>query len=596
MRKKILLILIILLCPVLVLAKDTCNCKDIIIKEITKIDSTGYIEEKQEPSINNNKINLDLELFNIEDSITYDITIKNDSEEDYYFTKNSLNINSDYLEYEFLNDSEIIKRNEEKAIQLKITYKNKILEDSYNENNIMTIALANEPLTNPDTKVQYILIILIVLITSTLLFVYKKKSMKLLSILLIPLIPITTKALCNVNLEINANITINEKEALFLEGQKVNIKMKDLAGDNASAATTPHGVSDANITAIKYSETEPIASNKEEKNIVSTTDSPYPIYMWYDNGTIYWWSEAKRPCLSETASYMFIYLKKLTDISGLKYYDSSKTIDMSYSFLYNLNLKSIKNLASWNVSKVTNLQSTFANTGITSLEGLENWDVSNVKNMSSTFSNNSSLTSLEPLRKWNVSNVNFLNNSFYKTGITSPEGLENWDVSNVTNMSSTFSNNASLTSLEPLRNWNVSNVTSLYYTFTNTGIISLNGLENWNVSKVTTMISTFDNATSLTSLEALRNWDVSNVISMNGIFSRTNITNLDGLENWNVSKVTAFYGAFSQISNLTDANSINDWDIQRTANFNFMFFDAPIHPEFTKVQGTWNNVGTFTPN
>ena len=51
---------------------------------------------------------------------------------------------------------------------------------------------------------------------------------------------------------------------------------------------------------------------------------------------------------------------------------------------------------------------------------------------------------------------------------------------------------------------------------------------------------------------------------------------------------------FSGCTRLTDSNAINDWNIQKTASFTQMFKKTPTHPEFTKIQGTWNN-GTFTP-
>ena len=52
---------------------------------------------------------------------------------------------------------------------------------------------------------------------------------------------------------------------------------------------------------------------------------------------------------------------------------------------------------------------------------------------------------------------------------------------------------------------------------------------------------------------------------------------------------------FSNNGKLEITNSIDNWNIKESANFNHMFTNNPSHPEFTKVPGTWNN-GTFTPN
>ena len=57
---------------------------------------------------------------------------------------------------------------------------------------------------------------------------------------------------------------------------------------------------------------------------------------------------------------------------------------------------------------------------------------------------------------------------------------------------------------------------------------------------------------------------------------------------------------FGRIEGLEDASGINDWDISAVTNFNGMFnlngSLNPVHPEFTKRTGTWNNAGTFVPN
>ena len=541
-KKALLVILFLLLFPTIVLAKDTCDSNDIIIEEINIEEKEGYTEELTPVSIDNNKINLNIEMYNIGESITYKIKVKNNSNSDYYFTKDSFNLNTDYLEYSLLNDSEVIKSNEEKEIELKITYKKQIPNDEFAENNRMSITLSDTPLSNPSTKRSLIFIFLVISITLVVIFLNKnKKRNKVLIGMLICSIPLSIKALCTINLEINANITINEKEAIFLPGIEVNVKMKELAGDDTSTVTEPYRFQDVNITAIKYSNTEPEESEKEEKNIVSIIDSPYPIYMWYEEGTIYWWSEAKRPNLNEDASYMFSNLTNLDSLLSLSKFNTSNTKNMTGLF--------------FNLMKINDLS------------GLENWDVSNVENLAATFMSTTSLTSLEALEKWNVKNVTSLYGLFCRTKITSLKGLENWDVSNVKIMESIFLSTKSLESLDSLKDWNVSNLTNLNQAFAMSGISSLKGLENWDTSHVT---------------------------NMRRIFSETRINNLQALRNWNVENVTNYTQAFLSIRSLTDASAINDWNIQSIANFHGMFAGVPTHPEFSKVPGTWSN-GTFTP-
>ncbi len=570
MKKKVLLILFLLLFPSIVLAKDTCNNGDIKIEEINVEEKEGYPEELIPVSIDNKKINLNIEMYNVGESITYKIKVKNNSNNDYYFTKDSFNLNTDYLEYEILNDSAVIKSKEEKIIRLRITYKEKIPNDEFNENNMMSITLSDTPLSNPSTKRTISLLLLVTLITLIVFAINRNKKLnKVLIGMLICSIPLSIKALCTVNLEINANITINGKEAIFLPGKEVNAKMKELSGDDTSTATSPYYFQDENITAIKYSNIEPINSNKEEKNIVSTVDSPYPIYMWYEEGIIYWWSDDKTPNLNEDASYMFNRITKLDNIAEISGFDSSNVLDMSYMF---------------------------NNTNLTDLVTLENWDTRNVTNMNSLFSNILSLTTLEGLKRWNTSKVTDLSWTFKNTSISSLKGLENWDVSSVTTLLATFQDNPNLTSVEELANWDTSNVKNIDQLFLKTALEDLHGLENWDVSKVTGFINVFANIQTLKSIEALKNWDTSNTTYMTYLFwMNSSLKKLKGLEDWDVSNVTMFSNMFAGCGSLEDASAINNWNIQKTADFTGMFRFISIHPEFTKVPGTWSK-GTFIPS
>ena len=77
--------------------------------------------------------------------------------------------------------------------------------------------------------------------------------------------------------------------------------------------------------------------------------------------------------------------------------------------------------------------------------------------------------------------------------------------------------------------------------------------------------------------------------------SCSSLTRLDGLENWNVSLANNMYRMFYSATNLESVNAINDWDITNVTDFSYMFYNVPVHPEFSKVSGSWNSKGTFTP-
>ena len=546
MKKKVLLvILLLLLFPSMVLAKDTCNNNDIKIEEITIEEKEGNTEELTPVNIDNNKINLNLEMYNVGESITYKIKVKNNSNNDYYFTKDSFNLNTDYIEYSLLNDSEVIKSNEEKEIELKIIYKEKIPEDEFNENNMMSITLSDTPLSNPSTKRTSSLLLLVTFIIMIMFINRNKKLNKVLIGIIICSIPLSIKASCTVNLEINANITINEKEATFLPGTEVNTKMKQLAGNDS----TSHGNQDTNIVAIKYSSTEPIDSNKEEKNLVSTSESPYPIYMWYEEGTIYWWSEAKRPNLNEDASYMFSNLTNLDSLLSLSKFNTSNTKNMTGLFFNLMKINDLSGLENWDVSNVENLAATFmSTTSLTSIEALEKWNVKNVTNTTSMFAYLRNLESLDGLETWNTSNVKYMSGMFlYAEKIQSLEPIRNWDTSNVTRFSTMFAYNNALSSLEPLRDWNVSNATNYSSMFNHCiSLTSLQGLEKWNTSSAISFGSMFHNCVNLMDASAISNWDISNVENLGYMFNISNdvattqkyssLPKLD-IKNWDTSKV-----------------------------------------------------------
>ena len=341
----------------------------------------------------------------------------------------------------------------------------------------------------------------------------------------------------------------NEKRAMFLEGFAVNKIMKTLANLANGDETVVENQMTANttITAIKESETEPISENKQGKNIVSVNSNDYsiPIYMWYEDGTIYWWSKDKHPLISSSLNNtgFFQALTNLVDISGLTNFDLSKAKNISNMFASDINLENINSIDKWNLS--------------------------------------------------NVNNINYLFNNCAK--LVDISSLVNWDVSNITNTKFLF-DNSSLNNLNALKNWDVSNVANMENIFNKTKINNLSGLENWDTSKVESLFNAFSNNYNLLDISAISNWNVSNVTYMYGIFMwDSKINSISGLENWDVSNVNDFSNMFRGLSKLNSASNIDNWNIEPNANFAYMFLNTPVHPNFTKVQGTWNN-GTFTPN
>lgn len=180
-------------------------------------------------------------------------------------------------------------------------------------------------------------------------------------------------------------------------------------------------------------------------------------------------------------------------------------------------------------------------------------------------------------------------------------GLRELKTDNVTNMSSMFGNvnNQSLTNVDALSNWNTSNVTNMSYMFTTCSVLAnIDGLANWDTSKVTDMSWMFGDddggAMEISDLTPIEKWNVGNVIDMNSMFFGCKIKNINSLSNWNVSNLASVTRMFES-NPITDASGINNWNITKVTDFAGMFYLCPTHPEFTKVTGTWDESGTFTP-
>ncbi len=214
---------------------------------------------------------------------------------------------------------------------------------------------------------------------------------------------------------------------------------------------------------------------------------------------------------------------------------------------------------------------------LTNISGLQTLKTTHVTNMSN-------------ILKWSTFNLQDVN------------ALKDWDTTNVENMEGLLyawnSNNRKL-DINGLKNWNTSNVKNMSSMFVGTGIENTEPLSSWNTSKVANMGSMFgdgDCGGTLKNLDGISNWDVSNVTDMSLMFYLCPVETLDAISNWDVNNVENMSFMFSNCKNLTDASGINDWNIKSDCNFTNMFSNCSTHPNFTKITGTWDENGTFTPN
>lgn len=220
MKKKILLLLILIL-PFVVNAK-TCDENKIKIESIKLESIEGNTKEKSEPLITGRKINLNLEMSKVGDTALYKVLVKNESEEDYLLDENSLIEETDYIVYSLETDeNKILKPNEEKTIYLRVNYNKPVAATDFNngvyqDNKNLQVNLSNNNDTvenNPYTNRNIILVssLLIIIILGSIILIKNKKT-KYIVLLLTLILPFSVKAICNIKLDVESNVTIVKTE------------------------------------------------------------------------------------------------------------------------------------------------------------------------------------------------------------------------------------------------------------------------------------------------------------------------------------------------------------------------------------------------
>ena len=220
------------------------------------------------------------------------------------------------------------------------------------------------------------------------------------------------------NVQTSLEVTTPKLEAIFLPGTEFSGKIKQTAGNSNSTNETTN----TNITSIVRSNVLTITPTVN--NIVSTSDSSFPIYAWFSNGVIYYYTEVEHPKTNSYARNMFRGLTNLTsiDISTL---DTSLTTDFDGMF--------------------------FEDSSITTLD-LSNFDTSNAEYMGGMFYKCNSLTSLN-VSSFDTSNVLEIHLMFYKLQQLENLDISNFELKNVTGANSMLSSMTKLKEFKTPKNY-----------------------------------------------------------------------------------------------------------------------------------------------
>ncbi len=332
---------------------------------------------------------------------------------------------------------------------------------------------------------------------------------------------------------------------------------------------------DTSIKAVMRSET--ITPEQEAKAIeVQSSDSPNKILMWFENGTIYWYTPVKKVFANKDASYMFVSLGGLTslDVSEI---DFSQTENIEEIFSYDVGISSI-DVSSMNVANVKSIDGAFYNMTAMTMLNISMWNTKNVETASFAFAYMGNLQTLK------------LPNDFITTKTNNIMGL--------------FMNDKKLVNVD-VSNFKTDNITSLYGVFIYCQALKSLDLSSWNVSKVTSLFGLFS-YTTLTSLD-VSTWDTSNVDDYSNIFYQAKGVTVLDLSSWkiksgasltgafyNATKLNTIYTSYSWKSDIGSGGNMFNNDTKLVGGNGTKFANGKISKTYAVIDGENGQAGYFT--
>ena len=220
---KKILFMILLMIPFFVYAE--CDSK-VTISKLELDSKKGYAEELEPSTYECNNIKLNIKMHNKDDSIIYNLTIKNNSDDDVELSDN-FNSESEYIVYKIEDSNLVVEKGKEKTFKLSATYTKLasptlLVNGTLEDNQVMNLSITTKD-ENPNTSSTSIFIITVVLgisiITIILLITNKKHAPKYMSLLLIPVlvIPVVVYALTKFEIKLESKVVIAEPKERAIE-------------------------------------------------------------------------------------------------------------------------------------------------------------------------------------------------------------------------------------------------------------------------------------------------------------------------------------------------------------------------------------------
>ena len=336
-------------------------------------------------------------------------------------------------------------------------------------------------------------------------------------------------------------------EAMLENGSRINNRMRYLSAGN----DTENWTRTSNVKAVRMADSLPDGFVPSEKNTVSTADSRYPVYIFFDNeedaGIIYFYTEADRIVMNPDSSMMFIQFPKLMDISGVADWDASRVTSMYSMFTDAKSLPDALALRNWDTSSVTDMRFMFAGASAMTAIDISGWDTGSVTSMSNMFQvgdnwkGNGQLREIRGLGGLDVSNVTDMTCMFYGAGKMRQYDIGGWNVSKVTSTNHMFADNVSLVALD-LSRWDVSSLQTVYCMFDDChSLKTIGDVSHWNTTSLIDAGSWLNDSITfvgdVNGVLDLSGWDTSNLKSAGEMLLGTKIRVVD-ISGWTFDSIT----------------------------------------------------------
>ncbi len=533
------LLLLLLLMPTVVFAK--INSVEVVdIERVEKSDNVIVVEDEQ---VSDSTISFNLKFFEVNDYVTYKVSIKNISGEKIKIVEDSDELKSKYLAYEASIDDDTLEVNEETELILKVSYFNNVEREdirngAYTEEQNIDINIVNGKLIisnkgvvdfdeseNPLTQDLIIGIIIICIISIALYMIFKNKKVSKYMLLLILLIPIYTNAVDSIKVNSTIEVKLVKPNPCTFDGELVD----EARYDNGQYSYYYIEAEDGwRIELTDKDSTDPVTTR------MCTTVNGKPIVSMYAT-----FANAKTTAI---------------DLSS---FDTSNVTDMAAMFFRVYDIEEL-DFITFDTRQVNTMVSMFYEDSKIKKLDLSTFDTSNVANVGAAFAYMDSLTELN-LNNWDFSSIPYTNTMFKAMFSSSPgENLKVLKLANtkfVGSFEQQFSYFSYIEELD-MSNADVSGVTNLTSTFMRMEGLKKLDVSGWDTSNVTKMAFTFYGVVSLPELD-ITDWDTSNVTDMNHMFNYAeSIAHID-VSNFNVEKVTDMSNMFSGMKNLEEIDLSN---------------------------------------